>query len=97
MGGCCCSDECVYYLSPAFLHSGDVFPGEGIGGVADQQTGLTHSTVGKRDRAFKNKTDKRRRKSWLHVSEGEPLHYVSVKIWPKSWTNSVIYWSHSDQ
>ena len=39
----------MHYFSAA-LHSGDVFPGEGIGGVADQQTGLTHSTVGERDR-----------------------------------------------
>lgn len=26
-----------------YSHGGDVFTGEGIGGVADQQTGLTHS------------------------------------------------------
>lgn len=30
--------QCVVYS-----HSGDVFTGEGIGGVANQQTGLTHS------------------------------------------------------
>ena len=39
----------MHYFSAA-LHSGDVFPGEGIGGVADQQTGLTNSTVGERGR-----------------------------------------------
>lgn len=26
-----------------YSHGGDVFTGEGIGGVANQQTGLTHS------------------------------------------------------
>lgn len=31
------TDGCFY------SHGGDVFTGEGIGGVADQQTGLTHS------------------------------------------------------
>lgn len=31
-------EECSGYS-----HSGDVFTGEGIGGVTNQQTGLTHS------------------------------------------------------
>lgn len=31
---------CTHVL---YSHGGDVFTGEGIGGVADQQTGLTHS------------------------------------------------------
>lgn len=31
-----------------YSHSGDVFTGEGIGGVTNQQTGLTHSPEEKR-------------------------------------------------
>lgn len=39
----CCSYCVVNDEVERYSHGGDVFTGEGIGGVADQQTGLTHS------------------------------------------------------
>lgn len=40
------ADLCIFLKVCAkvlYSHGGDVFTGEGIGGVANQQTGLTHS------------------------------------------------------
>lgn len=37
------NSESVYVQCGVYSHSGDVFPGESIGGIANQQTGLTHS------------------------------------------------------
>lgn len=40
------ADLCIFLkvcTDVLYSHGGDVFTGEGIGGVANQQTGLTHS------------------------------------------------------
>lgn len=39
------SKHVQYMVLYVYLHSGDIFTREGIGGVADEQTGLAHSPV----------------------------------------------------
>lgn len=58
--------ECFFKVAAVSLerysHGGDVFTGEGIGGVADQQTGLTHSPEKKRRKEGRRADDKLNKK-----------------------------------
>lgn len=40
----CHVEVCVCILCVIYSHSRNVFPGEGIGGVADEETCFTHSS-----------------------------------------------------